>query len=52
VAAGRFGLLGRLVAAQTATLLGFAGTTALVSLDGCVEALSVFQDGCAWRPAC
>ncbi|WP_318212548.1 hypothetical protein [Streptomyces sp. SJL17-1] len=51
VAAGRFGLIGCLVAAQTATLLGFAGTTALVSLDGCVEALSVFQDGCAWRPA-
>ncbi|MEV5550933.1 M48 family metalloprotease [Streptomyces sp. NPDC052309] len=48
-AAGRFRLVGALVAAQTATLVGFAGVTALVSVDGCAAALSVLQDDCAVR---
>ncbi|WP_371503074.1 M48 family metalloprotease [Kitasatospora sp. NBC_00374] len=49
--AGRFRLLGSLIAAQTATLLGLTVMTVLVSLDGCVGPLSVLHDSCAWRPA-
>jgi hypothetical protein len=47
----RYRLLGALIAAQTATLLGFAGMTLLVSVDGCITPLNVLSDSCAWRPA-
>lgn len=47
----RFRLLGALIAAETATLLGFATVTLLVSVDGCVTPLDVLSDSCAWRPA-
>ncbi|MFJ1707009.1 M56 family metallopeptidase [Kitasatospora sp. NPDC088346] len=47
----RFRLLGALIAAQTATLMGLAATTVLVSVDGCIAPLSVLDDSCAWRPA-
>ncbi|MFJ6382532.1 M48 family metalloprotease [Kitasatospora sp. NPDC092039] len=47
----RYRLVGALIAAETATLLGFAAVTLLVSVDGCVTPLDVLSDGCAWRPA-
>ncbi|MFF4381209.1 M48 family metalloprotease [Kitasatospora sp. NPDC001547] len=47
----RYRLVGALIAAETATLLGFAAVTLLVSVDGCVTPLDVLADGCAWRPA-
>ncbi|MFE2746634.1 M48 family metalloprotease [Streptomyces scopuliridis] len=47
----RYRLLGSLIAAQTATLLGLAAMTVLVSVDGCIDPLSVLSDNCAWRPA-
>lgn len=50
-AAGRLRLAGGLIAAQTATLLGLIAMTVLVSVDGCVDPLSVLTDSCAWRPA-
>ncbi|WP_329315910.1 M56 family metallopeptidase [Streptomyces sp. NBC_01278] len=48
---GRFRLVGALIAAQSAVVLGFLGITVLASLDGCAGPLSVLQDSCAWRPA-
>ncbi|WP_031074771.1 M48 family metalloprotease [Streptomyces sp. NRRL S-118] len=48
---GRFRLLGSLIAAQTATLLGLVAMTVLVSVDGCAGPLTVLHDSCAWRPA-
>ncbi|MEU9950790.1 M48 family metalloprotease [Streptomyces sp. NPDC047939] len=51
VADRRYRLLGGLIAAQTATLLGFASMTLLVSVDGCIAPLNVLSDSCAWRPA-
>lgn len=47
----RYRLLGALIAAQTATLLGVAAMTLLVSVDGCIAPLGVLSDSCAWRPA-
>ncbi|WP_405749525.1 M48 family metalloprotease [Streptomyces sp. NBC_00012] len=47
----RYRLPGALIAAQTATLLGFAGMTLVVSVDGCITPLNVLSDSCAWRPA-
>ncbi|MGW7443678.1 M48 family metallopeptidase [Kitasatospora sp. NPDC054795] len=47
----RFRLLGALIAAGTATVLGAAAMTLLVSVDGCVTPLNVLSDSCAWRPA-
>ncbi|MEU1286262.1 M48 family metalloprotease [Kitasatospora sp. NPDC005856] len=47
----RYRLLGALIAAETAALLGLATVTLLVSVDGCVTPLDVLSDGCAWRPA-
>ncbi|MER5480829.1 M56 family metallopeptidase [Streptomyces sp. NPDC002734] len=47
----RFRLLTAFVAAGICALLGLAAATALMSFDGCVEPLSVLNDGCAWRPA-
>ncbi|MFE5262548.1 M48 family metalloprotease [Streptomyces coelicoflavus] len=49
-AAGRFRLPAALVAAQTTTLLGYVGVTALVSVDGCLGFLNVLEDDCALRP--
>ncbi|MFJ3213660.1 M48 family metalloprotease [Streptomyces flaveolus] len=53
--AGRFRLPAALVAAQTTTLLGYAGVTALVSVDGCLGFLNVLGDDCGvrapWRVA-
>lgn len=48
--AGRFRLPAALVAAQTTTLLGYAGVTALVSVDGCLGFLNVLEDDCGVRP--
>ncbi|MFF2544062.1 M48 family metallopeptidase [Kitasatospora sp. NPDC058063] len=47
----RFRLPGALIAAGTATVLGAAAMTLLVSVDGCVTPLNVLSDSCAWRPA-
>ncbi|GHH67323.1 hypothetical protein GCM10018781_22400 [Kitasatospora indigofera] len=48
--AGRLRLLGSLVAAQVAALLGLVAAAVLVSADGCVAPLNVLSDDCAWRP--
>ncbi|MGW7188064.1 M56 family metallopeptidase, partial [Streptomyces sp. NPDC054838] len=47
----RFRLLGSLIAAQTATLIGLAAMSLLVSVDGCITSLNVLSESCAWRPA-
>lgn len=50
-APGRFRLPAALVAAGAAGILGLGAATALISVDGCVQPLSVLNDSCAWRPA-
>ncbi|MFC1406041.1 MULTISPECIES: M48 family metalloprotease [Streptacidiphilus] len=50
-ASARFRLLTALVAAGISALLGLAGTTVLISVDGCVQPLDVLNSSCAWRPA-
>ncbi|MFB7938028.1 M48 family metalloprotease [Streptomyces sp. NPDC056049] len=49
-AAGRFRLPAALVAAQITTLLGYAGVTVLVSVDGCLGFLNVLADRCGVQP--
>ncbi|GAB3165165.1 M48 family metalloprotease [Microbispora hainanensis] len=50
-ASARFRLPAALVAAGAAAILGLAAATALISVDGCVQPLSVLNNSCAWRPA-
>ncbi|MGW8992435.1 M48 family metalloprotease [Streptomyces zhihengii] len=47
--AGRFRLPGALVAAGATTLIGYAGVTTLVSVDGCLGFLNVIRDDCGVR---
>ena len=44
-------LLGTLIAAETAAVLGLAGTFLLLSSDGCLGPLNTLETRCAWRPA-
>ncbi|MFF0214283.1 M48 family metalloprotease [Streptomyces vinaceus] len=44
-------LLVTLVATQTAAVVGLAGTVVLMSVDGCVAPLRVWNTDCGWRPA-
>ncbi|WP_405592819.1 M48 family metalloprotease [Streptomyces sp. NBC_01092] len=44
-------LLGTLIAAETAALVGLAGLLLLVSSDGCVGPLNTLESGCTWTPA-
>ncbi len=48
---GHHRMLGTLIAAETAALLGLAGSFLLASSDGCLGPLNIMQTGCAWRPA-
>ncbi|ANP51738.1 Zn-dependent protease with chaperone function [Streptomyces griseochromogenes] len=50
-ASAQFRLPAALVAAGMSSLLGLAGATALISIDGCIQPLDVLNTGCAWRPA-
>ncbi|GGO00839.1 hypothetical protein GCM10010116_01360 [Microbispora rosea subsp. aerata] len=50
-ASARFRLPSALIAAGIGALLGLGAATALISVDGCVEPLSVLNDTCSWRPA-
>ncbi|MFG1821627.1 M48 family metalloprotease [Microbispora bryophytorum] len=50
-ASARFRLPAALVAAGAAAMLGLGAATALISVDGCVQPLSVLNDSCTWRPA-
>lgn len=50
-AAVRFRLVAALIAAGLTTLVGLAGTTVLMSVDGCVQPLSVLNSTCGWHPA-
>ncbi|WP_441249098.1 M48 family metalloprotease [Kitasatospora sp. McL0602] len=50
-ASSRHRLLGTLIAAGTAAVLGLGGMFLLVSSDGCVRALNTLERSCAWRPA-
>ncbi|CAL9330472.1 M48 family metalloprotease [Streptomyces albus] len=48
--AGRYRLLGALIAAETAVLAGFAGVFVLASLDGCVTPLNALTSTCSLHP--
>ncbi|WP_055481528.1 M48 family metalloprotease [Sphaerimonospora mesophila] len=50
-ASARFRLPTALIAAGVGAMLGLGAATALISVDGCIQPLSVLGDGCAWRPA-
>ncbi|MFF8596663.1 M48 family metallopeptidase [Streptomyces sp. NPDC015220] len=47
---GPYRLLGTLIAAQTAALVGLAGMLLLVSSDGCIPPLSTLESSCTWTP--
>ncbi|MGW0732338.1 M48 family metallopeptidase [Streptomyces sp. NPDC002851] len=51
VRATRYRLLVTLIAAQTAALVGLTGPLLLLSFDGCIDPLSLFNSSCALRPA-
>ncbi|MFJ9033175.1 M56 family metallopeptidase [Streptomyces sp. NPDC102274] len=44
-------LVGTLIAAESAALLGLAGMVVLVSSDGCVRPLNTLESSCSWHPA-
>ncbi|TCO55659.1 M56 family metallopeptidase [Actinocrispum wychmicini] len=46
----RYRLLAALIAAETATLVGFVGVFGLWSFDGCLQSLTVYEQSCMWRP--
>lgn len=48
--ARRYRLLVALITAEISALVGLVGIFALLSLDGCVSALSLFQTSCRWEP--
>ncbi|MGI5158483.1 M48 family metalloprotease [Microbispora sp. CA-102843] len=50
-ASARFRLPAALIATGIGALLGLGAATALISVDGCIQPLSVLNDSCAWRPA-